>query len=166
MKAIPGFPGYFVCPIGKVYSERRGAIKELKPAINEKGYLRVSLMKDGKLIGLRVHRAVLEAFTGPMPAGMQCCHIDGNVTNNSLENLMYGTPKENSQHRILHGTQQRRERHPLAKLSESDVAEIRATFVRTGPRTSNSVFLAKKFNVTADNIRRIARNISWIEASK
>lgn len=44
-----------------------------------------------------VHKMVLEAFVGPRPKGMVCCHLDNNGCNNKLGNLKWGTMKENMQ---------------------------------------------------------------------
>ena len=43
----------------------------------------------------RVHSLVCEAFNGPRPAGLVCCHDDENWRNNTPGNLFWGTQKEN-----------------------------------------------------------------------
>eukprot|EP00435_Cladocopium_sp_Y103_P028122 s1550_g7.t1 len=47
-----------------------------------------------------VHRLVKFAFDGPPETGFawQVNHLDGNKSNNRLENLQYATPSQNSQH--------------------------------------------------------------------
>lgn len=42
-----------------------------------------------------VHRFIWECFNGPIPNGLEIDHIDGDPTNNKLENLKIGTHKEN-----------------------------------------------------------------------
>jgi len=42
-----------------------------------------------------VHRAVLLAWVGPCPKGCQCDHLNGDNTDNRLENLQWVTPREN-----------------------------------------------------------------------
>ena len=44
----------------------------------------------------RIHVLVAELFLGDRPDGMQIDHIDGDKSNNCLENLEYVTPKENT----------------------------------------------------------------------
>ena len=44
---------------------------------------------------LKVARLVCEAFHGPAPEGLNCLHIDENSTNNTPDNLKWGTQKEN-----------------------------------------------------------------------
>jgi hypothetical protein len=38
-----------------------------------------------------IHGAVLEAFVGPRPEGMEACHNNGNPAANRLENLRWDT---------------------------------------------------------------------------
>lgn len=54
-----------------------------------------------------VHRLVMAAFVGPCPDGMEVCHNDGDPTNNRLENLRYGTSKDNAADQHRHGTNHR-----------------------------------------------------------
>lgn len=43
----------------------------------------------------KVHQLICEAFNGPRPEGMVCLHKDEDYTNNTPENLKWGTQKEN-----------------------------------------------------------------------
>jgi len=111
IRPIPGHPGYFVSDDGRVFSEcGMGRAKskygwprrELRPGIaKEPGYPFVVL--SGKK-GRFVHRLVLETFVGPRPHGMEARHLDGDRTNNRVENLRWGTRKENVADAIKHGT--------------------------------------------------------------
>jgi hypothetical protein len=50
-----------------------------------------------------VHKLVLEAFTGqPRPEGMVCCHVNGNPSDNRLENLRWGTLRDNAADKRRH----------------------------------------------------------------
>jgi len=55
---------------------------------------------------------VLEAFVGPCPEGMECCHRDGNPANNHVGNLYWGTRSENLYDAVRHGA------HAFASRSE------------------------------------------------
>lgn len=46
-----------------------------------------------------LHRIVWEMHNGPVPAGMFIDHIDGNIDNNTLENLRAVTPSQSSANR-------------------------------------------------------------------
>jgi hypothetical protein len=76
--------------------------RELKPQTNGRGYHLVFLA--GRKTSSKVHHLILEAFIGPRPNGMQCRHLDGNRSNNRLDNLAWGTPRENIHDSFRHGT--------------------------------------------------------------
>ena len=59
----------------------------LRPAINNEGYLRVSLSKEGKSASFLVHRLVALAFLDNYLNLPEINHIDGNPNNNRLDNL-------------------------------------------------------------------------------
>lgn len=73
-----------------------------------------------------VHRLVTDAFLGPIPAGLQRAHLNGNKLDARLENLAFVTPRENAAHKKAHGTCRSGQSHHCAKLSEAMVAQIKA----------------------------------------
>ena len=115
-KPIPGFDGaYEVSDWGRVRSidriittkagtKQRRQGRVLTPTANTGGYLKVGLGRLGRAKTLQVHRLVLEAFVGPCPEGHECCHNDGDPTNNNLSNLRWDTPSGNALDSVLHGT--------------------------------------------------------------
>lgn len=99
-----GFPGYEdrvqVSSLGRVRT-----LRLLKGFItNESGYLAIAksfeVDVDGKVTYEKeyVHSLVAKTFIGPRPLGKQVNHIDGDRTNNAIENLEYVTVQENSHH--------------------------------------------------------------------
>lgn len=70
-------------------------------------YLGVSLPRSLRGSSSRTHKLVLEAFVGPLPKGMVTRHLNGNHTDNRLENLAYGTPRENGLDTVRHGRHKR-----------------------------------------------------------
>ena len=67
--------------------------REAKPGLNSWGYLQVNLSETRKTV--LVHRLVAEAFI-PNPENKPCVdHIDGNRSNNRVENLRWVSHKEN-----------------------------------------------------------------------
>lgn len=107
---IPGFMGYYVSKTGSVYSRyvrgSRGKLSnEFTPLIPKKRpkYYSVSLYRDGKSTKIFVHRLVAMTYI-PNPENKPCvCHKDNNRTNNRVENLYWGTYKENTQQCIRDG---------------------------------------------------------------
>nr|UVX49914.1 MAG: zinc-binding loop region of homing endonuclease [Bacteriophage sp.] len=107
---IPGFMGYYVSKTGSVYSRyvrgSRGKLSnEFTPLIPKKRpkYYSVSLYRDGKSTKIFVHRLVATVYV-PNPNNKPCvCHKDNDRTNNRVENLYWGTYKENTQQCIQDG---------------------------------------------------------------
>ena len=97
---------------------------------------------------------VLEAFVGPCPQGVECCHNDGNCLNNAESNLRWDTSKSNKADQLLHGTRICGERINTAKLTAADVREIRDSGQSAG-------VLAEKFGVTKTLIYMILGRKVW-----
>lgn len=92
-------------PSGTVYSYYiREKILKPKKADAWREYLEVGMSIKGRSRNYYIHQLVLEAFVGPCPPGMECRHLDGDPSNNKLSNLAWGTPQENANDRISHGT--------------------------------------------------------------
>jgi hypothetical protein len=173
-KAIPDFPGYHVGDDGSVWSQwkltiLRGSQRHwvIDPTQwkrmrlfrqNQKGYLCVSLRRNGKPTTQQVHTLVLTAFVGPRPEGMECRHFpDRNRENNHLSNLQWGSPQENKLDTIIHGTFPLGERTSGAKLSTREVRVIRQRAAEGEPNW----LLAQEFKVHKSTIIAIATRKSW-----
>ena len=73
-----------------------------------------------------VHRLVLEAFIG-VNKKLITRHLDGNPSNNRLDNLIYGTHQENAQDRKLHNRTYhlpKGSENPRACLTKEQALEI------------------------------------------
>jgi hypothetical protein len=100
-KTLEEVQGYEVSALGEIRCVLRGQGRRfgqvLSPHRSSRGYWEVRIRVDGKSKIVSVHRAVCAAFYGPCPDGMQVRHLDGDKNNNRLDNLRYGTPKENGE---------------------------------------------------------------------
>jgi NUMOD4 motif/HNH endonuclease len=94
----------------------------------------VSLWLDGTVRTVRVHRLVLTAFVGECPPGMECCHDDGNATNNMLANLRWDTHSENILDRQRHGTDPYRNRTHCPRRHRLTQPNLRQSMLRNGYR--------------------------------
>jgi hypothetical protein len=134
-KSVVGFEDrYEVSSFGRMRSlgagGRRGRI--LKPQRGA-GAFHVTLRKGDKPISVRMHRAVLEAFAGPPPPGKPYgLHWDGNPANNRLDNLRWGSQKENCEDSARHGTKLLGETQNSTKLTALEVMEIRRAYAAGG----------------------------------
>ena len=153
---VLGYPGYVVDDNGNIYSFRSGSCIRLAQRVH-RGYLHVSIKDSGKPAKVHkepVHKLVLSSFRGARPEGMVCRHLNGNAHDNRLLNLCWGTPKENMEDEIRHGTAaclRKGERAVAAKLSNADVAMIRKKYLEGETQTA----LANQFGVTQRHISDI-----------
>lgn len=67
----------------------------------------VTLSVDGAQRLCQVGVLVLEAFVGPCPPGLQCCHWDDDPTNNVPRNLRWDTPAANMADMLRNGRNDR-----------------------------------------------------------
>lgn len=89
------------------------------------GYIQTNLAHNGVNTMWFVHRLVAIAFI-PNPYNFpHVNHIDGDKTNNSVENLEWITPKENIAHAISTGLLKRGANSKCAKLTWEEVRHIR-----------------------------------------
>lgn len=103
-RSVPAFPGYQISSWGSVFSQKTG--RELSAAPNKGGYRQVNLRRDGEGHRRYVHQLVATTFVGPRPDGAEVRHLDGDRSNNTVANLVYGTTAENAQDRVRHGRDQ------------------------------------------------------------
>lgn len=93
---------YSVNEYGDVKNNATGAIK--RPFKNvQNGYLYVDLWSNNKVKKYAIHRMIAETFI-PNPQNKPTVdHIDGNRTNNAIENLRWATYSEQNSRFNTHG---------------------------------------------------------------
>jgi hypothetical protein len=104
-KDIAGYEGlYQINKIGLIKSSyNTGKCDFIRMVKDRRGYYMAGLTKDGTQKKIFLHRLIAIAFI-PNSEGKPCInHIDGNKTNNSIENLEWCTWSENNQHAIRTG---------------------------------------------------------------
>ena len=147
---------YLVSSEGKVRSLVKNRL--LKLVLMNNKYLVVCLRGKTRY----VHQLVAEAFHGPRPEGMQCCHINDNGQDNRACNLYWGTPKQNTADSIRNGTSRlcignKGEDNYRSKLDEGSVRYIR--YQHANGRGYGS--LSKELGVSKTAIAKILQGRAW-----
>lgn len=125
------------------------------------GYLRVSLSKDGMNKTYKVHRLVAEAFIDNPHNLPQVNHLDGDKTNNHVNNLEWCTRSENMKHACkLKLKRCDGEFNSQSKLTQADVNEIRLVY-KPRHKEFSTVALAKKYGVHRKTITRVVTGQYW-----
>ena len=153
LRRIKGFSNYAVDENGVVYSYYSN--KNLKPGDNGNGYLVLSLKHDsGKLVTKYVHRLVAETYL-PNPSNLPVVRHKDNITsNNTKDNLCWGTYKDNEDDKIDHGTYDLRRN---GKLSKEDREKI-TNMYKNGYKQKE---LAIMYNVSRPTITRLINGTTW-----
>lgn len=128
-RPVVGFPNYEVSNFGNVrskdhvkwsgpvgYTLQKGRV--LVRSVDGRGYLSVNLgVGKSRAVTRTVHSLVAEAFIGPLPEGMQCCHWDDDddKTNPALSNLRYASRAENLADAYRNGIRKPEDNSPRAR---------------------------------------------------
>ena len=151
----------FIPHDGSWNKDMNGYIKKVKihnQQVNRYGYLQTKLCKYGKCRQLTIHRLVAKAFIENPENKSQVNHIDGNKKNNRVDNLEWTTRSENVKHAYDTGLMSSKHmtgsNHPLSKLTEDDVREIRTSEKKLKD-------LAKQFGVSYATIIDIKKHRTW-----
>ncbi len=168
-RPVIDFTAYDISSQGRVRSWRRKGPGShmrnqipfiLTPVENKDGYLYVLLYDDD---GIRkqglIHRLILESFVGPCPLGMLTRHLNGKRKDNFLDNLTWGTPLENTQDSIRHGTMSNTSIQSWTKLNYEKVREIKE-LLNQGIKSS---IIAKNYEVSYGTINQIKKGLTWKE---
>lgn len=150
---IAGFSNYQVSNLGRVRSIdhfspyrdsqrfHKGLVKTPVPMAN--GYQSVLLYRDGKKNNRLIHRLVLTAFDRHPKAWEEARHLNGDPTDNRLENLQWGSSTENKLDQVRHRTHKNTKKthcprnHPLIEPN------LRKSAMRLGRRECLSCARAK-----------------------
>ncbi len=113
------------------------------------------------------HRVAWELYCSKVPEGLWVLHkCDVRLCCNP-SHLYLGTVVENSADMVARGRQARNrlpgERHPMAKLTAAQVAEIRRLYA-TGAFTQKR--LGERFGVKQANVSLIVRGAHWKESAE
>ena len=171
-KPIRGFKGHYeISNHGRVKSLSRKikhsrsiflTMKEriLKQSVTRNGkphYAHVILSLNGKHTTGHIHQLAAKTFIGKRPYGCEVMHKDGNLLNNHVSNLIYGTRKDNMAMAIEHGTTTRGIKNPMAKLTNNNVNRVKRLYKKGMFQRE----IGDVFGVSQSCISSILKGKSW-----
>jgi len=150
--ATPFRYGYYLYRDGKVFSRKSG--KFLKGSIRG-GYRRVTLYVDGYREVYNVHQLVMRVFGEYLAPSdkHEINHIDGNKTNNCIDNLEWVTRSQNIKHAYDNGLIPDRN---LSNNSNSRLSlQDRLKIIELKENGKSTKYLAKMYQVHPTTINRV-----------
>lgn len=164
-RSINGFDHYIVSNMGNVKNVITGNIIGKKTS-NKYQYKRIKLSQDGKKLFIDVHRLVAETFI-PNPEKLEVVnHINGDKSDNRVENLEWCTRSYNQLHAYKTGLQKVRtgEQVGSSKLTKENVQYIKSHYKKYD-KEFNAYALARKFGVTNSTIFKCLKGENWKEVT-
>lgn len=163
LKEIPFREGYYLDKKGNCYSAwvnkgRAGMfigdkLKLLKGSKIKSGYMKINFTRSEHEY---LHRLMLMTFDRMPSCKEMALHKNDDKTNNAIENLYWGTCKDNMRDRIINGISNKGERHGMSVLSDEDVMDIiklKCVFTKKE--------LAFMYKVHWNTIYKIHKNETW-----
>jgi hypothetical protein len=153
-KPVPGWESYRITAGGRVFGPRC----ELRVKL-ARGYRWVTIHDRGRSWTVKIGRLILEAFVGPA-SGRLVRHLDDEKLNDQLDNLAYGTARDNAEDARRNGKLLKGEMHGRAIITEEVVRLIRsmkasgATYAQITERTG-----IKKSHASHIVTRRLWRHV-------
>lgn len=153
---------YLISDQGEILGVKTHHIR--KQSVSSKGYMIcvISLGCRKRKICVRVHKAVAETFIPNPENKPEVNHLDGNKSNNSVNNLEWISSKGNTAHSVEIGL-----RHPIigekngsSKLSATDVVWARSVYT---PRSKEYGLraLSRRFGVDHSTMKSALSGNTW-----
>jgi hypothetical protein len=111
----------------------------------------VSICVNGNVVCRKVYHLILETYVGPCPPGMECCHGPGGKLDNSINNIRWGTKKENDAEKSAAGLL-KGEKNGNAKLTEKDIRSI---------REMNPTLASRQYKISERQAINIIQRRAW-----
>lgn len=134
----------------------------LKGSIIFRGYRQINITyKDNIKRGYYIHKLVAEAFcTKDHEEQKFVIHLDRDLSNNHYENLKWMSQREMTDFQIEKGiyNPENRKRGYLTKMNPTRVRLLKK---RLKEGKTKKKILAKSFNITVEQLRKIEKGIDW-----
>ena len=158
-KPIDGWEDYAISSIGRVKRLTKGSGTSagyiFTPTKNWGQYPAVILSKNRAIKHISIHRLVAITFIGNPPSPKhECNHINGDRTDNHVENLEWVTRSQNCVHAIKLGTMKMPDGIKITEAIAQEILDAPKGY-GTGAR------LARKFGLTISHISLIRTRKCW-----
>lgn len=157
-KQIEGYENYSVSDTGLVRNDLTG--KKLLPYRTKKGYWRLHLTKNGVQKKFLIHRLVAQAFI-PNPDNLDTVdHINGDKTDNRVENLQWLSNQDNTK-RFWNGISDER-RESISNFLKGNANRYRKATskpvicLETGTLYDSAGHAARELNICRSSVLRVA----------
>ena len=149
---------YMISTMGRVKNSKTNKI--LQPALYD-GYLKVGLYHKGKMYSRKIHRLVAKAFIENTYPNIknEVNHIDGNKTNNNVDNLEWVSRKENIRHAFKIGLNHGAKgiKNYFAIYDEEIIHQV-CSLLKQGLKIKE---ITKKTKVSKDTVHKIYKRKQW-----
>ncbi len=157
-KPFPLNTKYKVCSDGSIYGVRGNKLK----GKDHRGYLRHGIYIDGKSKHLLAHRIVAITFLDNPENLAEVNHIDGNRSNNNLDNLEWVSREGNQQHAFRTGLNSNKgSKNGKAKLDESTARSLYLEMLSGTTPLELSVSTGIKKNILV----KLRNKVTWVETT-
>lgn len=153
---IDGIPGYMISDYGRVWSESTQRFLKVKPLDNH-GHLGVCMCVNGRRVYKYIHQLMARAFI-PNPYGLPVVrHLDDDPRNNYLDNLCWGTQKDNYEDCRRNG----HVHYVTPEEREIGISKMRTPIVATNIKTGERIWFrgqgeaAKMLGLQQSNIWKV-----------
>ena len=145
-------PSWLISNFGKLKNINTGSVTY--GSETKKGYMRKFFNDSGK--SKMVHVLVAESFLDNPEGKLEVNHIDGNRSNNNINNLEWVTRSENVLHSFKHGLKTNNlDKNPNAKLNKMQMKKIQEMSL-SGVRKS---CIAKVYKLCVQSVYQIEKKV-------
>lgn len=161
---VSGYPHYCIRRNGEVFGchvrgSRHGRLRwwhKLKHTMSG-GYPKVNIYNENGAWSAHIHKLLMFVFVGPRPDGLEVHHKDDNPQNCHLDNLCYGTKKENQIDAIRNGKYLTGENCHAAKRTDDEIRDVRRLAAEGMPYQE----IAERFGMGRNYVCKIVTRKIW-----
>lgn len=155
---------YYFSDYGRVKSIDKVTEKEqlLKGSKTVQGFMLLNLRLEGDSTqGCYIHKLVAEEFCPKENESQKfVVHLDQDNLNNHYQNLKWMTQREMTDFQIKNGVYDPKNRKP-SPLNKMNPTRVRLLKQRLKEGKTKKQILAKSFNITMAQLRKIEKGIDW-----